>query len=267
MLAQHVEHGADVTVGCLEVPRAEASGFGVMHVDDARPHRRRSSRSRSDPPEMPGPARHGAGQHGHLRLPARVPDRPAAPRRRRSELDPRFRQGHHPLPGRARQGGRAPLRALLRALARRDARSTGATSARSTPTGRPTSTSPTSCPALDLYDRNWPIWTYAEITPPAKFVHDEDGRRGIGDLLARLRRLHRLRRLAAALAAVHRRARPLLRARRERRGAALRRHRPARAAHQRRRRPRRARSPTGSSSARIRSSTRSASAAPTTASA
>ena len=26
--------------------------------------------------------------------------------------------------------------------------------------------------------RNWPIWTYAEITPPAKFVHDEDGRRG-----------------------------------------------------------------------------------------
>ena len=34
-------------------------------------------------------------------------------------------------------------------------------------------------PALDLYDRNWPIWTYAEITPPAKFVHDEDGRRGM----------------------------------------------------------------------------------------
>ena len=33
-------------------------------------------------------------------------------------------------------------------------------------------------PELDLYDRAWPIWTYAEITPPAKFVHDEDGRRG-----------------------------------------------------------------------------------------
>ncbi len=30
-----------------------------------------------------------------------------------------------------------------------------------------------------MYDRNWPIWTYAEITPPAKFVHDEDGRRGM----------------------------------------------------------------------------------------
>jgi len=34
-------------------------------------------------------------------------------------------------------------------------------------------------PALDLYDRNWPIWTFAEITPPAKFVHDEDDRRGM----------------------------------------------------------------------------------------
>src|SRR5213595_2393033 len=33
MLRQHVESGADVTVGCLEVPRMEATGFGVMHVD------------------------------------------------------------------------------------------------------------------------------------------------------------------------------------------------------------------------------------------
>jgi glucose-1-phosphate adenylyltransferase len=35
-------------------------------------------------------------------------------------------------------------------------------------------------PDLDLYDRDWPIWTYAEITPPAKFVHDVEGRRGNG---------------------------------------------------------------------------------------
>jgi glucose-1-phosphate adenylyltransferase len=33
-------------------------------------------------------------------------------------------------------------------------------------------------PHLDLYDRSWPLWTYSEIAPPAKFVHDEDGRRG-----------------------------------------------------------------------------------------
>jgi glucose-1-phosphate adenylyltransferase len=33
-------------------------------------------------------------------------------------------------------------------------------------------------PQLDLFDHNWPIWTFAEISPPAKFVHDEQGRRG-----------------------------------------------------------------------------------------
>src|SRR6186713_215017 len=34
MLQQHVDTKADVTVGCLEVPRMEATGFGVMHVDE-----------------------------------------------------------------------------------------------------------------------------------------------------------------------------------------------------------------------------------------
>ena len=34
-------------------------------------------------------------------------------------------------------------------------------------------------PALDLYDRTWPIWTNAELTAPAKFVHNKDGRRGM----------------------------------------------------------------------------------------
>jgi glucose-1-phosphate adenylyltransferase len=33
-------------------------------------------------------------------------------------------------------------------------------------------------PELDLYDTRWPIWTYGEITPPAKFIHDEADRRG-----------------------------------------------------------------------------------------
>jgi glucose-1-phosphate adenylyltransferase len=34
-------------------------------------------------------------------------------------------------------------------------------------------------PELDLYDRDWPIWTYQEQLPPAKFLYDEDGRRGM----------------------------------------------------------------------------------------
>lgn len=34
-------------------------------------------------------------------------------------------------------------------------------------------------PPLNLYDENWPIWTYQEQLPPAKFVFDEDERRGM----------------------------------------------------------------------------------------
>jgi len=41
-------------------------------------------------------------------------------------------------------------------------------------------------PALDIYDRAWPIWTYAELNAPAKFVHAEEGRTGraVGSLVA-----------------------------------------------------------------------------------
>ena len=34
-------------------------------------------------------------------------------------------------------------------------------------------------PELNIYDEDWPIWTYQAQTPPAKFVLDEDGRRGV----------------------------------------------------------------------------------------
>jgi glucose-1-phosphate adenylyltransferase len=34
-------------------------------------------------------------------------------------------------------------------------------------------------PALDIYSRDWPIWTYSELTPPAKFIHDDENRRGM----------------------------------------------------------------------------------------
>jgi glucose-1-phosphate adenylyltransferase len=31
---------------------------------------------------------------------------------------------------------------------------------------------------LNLYDDRWPIWTYQPQLPPAKFVHNQPGRRG-----------------------------------------------------------------------------------------
>ena len=53
MLQQHVNSGADVTVGCIEVPRMEASGFGVMHIDEDQQIIDFVEKP-ADPPAMPG---------------------------------------------------------------------------------------------------------------------------------------------------------------------------------------------------------------------
>src|SRR5215472_19292165 len=53
MLHQHVESGAEVTVGCLDMPRAEASAFGVMAVDESDRITDFLEKPR-DPPGIPG---------------------------------------------------------------------------------------------------------------------------------------------------------------------------------------------------------------------
>src|SRR5579862_1193875 len=53
MLQQHVESGADVTVGCLEASLEEATGFGVMHVDETNRIIQFLEKPK-DPPAMPG---------------------------------------------------------------------------------------------------------------------------------------------------------------------------------------------------------------------
>ena len=53
MLADHVASGAGCTVGCIEVPRSEASSFGVMAIDDER-HITAFQEKPADPPAMPG---------------------------------------------------------------------------------------------------------------------------------------------------------------------------------------------------------------------
>ncbi len=71
MLMRHVDSGADVTIGCVEVDVQSAREFGVMSTDRDRPHpaffgkttlSRKSARAA-------GP---GAGVHGHICLPAGV---------------------------------------------------------------------------------------------------------------------------------------------------------------------------------------------------
>ena len=85
MLQMHYEREADVTVGCIEVPREEASGFGVMAVD-GNDQIKSFLEKPKDPPAMPDKAGQGIVQHGDLRVRHEVPVRSASPRRCRPEF-------------------------------------------------------------------------------------------------------------------------------------------------------------------------------------
>ena len=178
MLVQHVEQNADVTVGCLEVPRERGLGASASCMSTTTTTSARSSRSRQNPPTMPGKPDMALASMGvyvfdtaflfeQLRRDAADP-----------AFQPRLRQGHHPL---YRQATAARSRTISRAPAcapaarrRRYWRDVGTLDAYWAANMDLTDI----VPQLDLYDRNWPIWTFAEISPPAKFVHDQDGRRG-----------------------------------------------------------------------------------------
>ena len=59
-------------------------------------------------------------------------------------------------------------------------------------------------PELNIYDHQWPIWTYQGQHPPAKFVLDEEGRRGMAVNSMVAGRLHHIGRLCDAVPAVER---------------------------------------------------------------
>ena len=220
MLQQHVDQGADVTVGCLEVPRMEATGFGVMHVDEndriiafvEKP---------KDPPGMPGNPDLALASMGIYVFDTKFLIEQLAATRTTPGSSRDF--GKDIIPYIVKNGKAVAHRFAASCVrsTRRSRSPTGATSARSTPIGRPISTSPTSCPSststirladLDLRRDHAAGQVRARRRGPARPAR----------FLAGLRRLHRLRRLAQALPAVHRRARQFLFSDRERGDPALR---------------------------------------------
>ena len=176
MLQQHVDTGADVTVGCLEVPRAEATGFGVMAVD-AQDRITSFLEKPADPPGMPGNPHVALASMGIYVFESEF----LFDQLRRDAADPASSHdfGKDIIPHIVKGG---------KAVAHRFARSCVRSSAESQSYWRDAGTLDSYweanldltdlVPGLDLYDRDWPIWTYGEIVPPAKFVHDDDGRRG-----------------------------------------------------------------------------------------
>ncbi len=176
MLQQHVEQGADVTVGCLEVTRSEASSFGVIGVDDTDTIQSFLEKP-ADPPAMPGKPDKALASMGIYVFDTKF----LFDELRRDAADPNSAHdfGKDIIPHIVKHG-RAVAHHFSRSCVRshNDERSywrdVGTIDAYWASNLDLTDI----LPELDLYDRSWPIWTHGEITPPAKFVHDEDGRRG-----------------------------------------------------------------------------------------
>ena len=176
MLQHHVDSGADVTVGCLEVPRKDATGFGVMHVD-AKDRIVSFLEKPSDPPGMPDKPDMALASMGiyvfSMNLLADQLKRDA------HETATSHDFGKDLIPHLV-ANGKAVAHRFATSCVRSDNeagaywRDVGTVDAYWEANMDLTDVTP----ELDLYDHNWPIWTYGEVTPPAKFVHDEDGRRG-----------------------------------------------------------------------------------------
>lgn len=176
MLRQHVDTGADVTIGCLEVPRSEASAFGCVDVD-GRDRVIDFVEKPKDPPGLPDKPDTTFASMGIYVFETRF-------------LMEQLRRDAA-TQGSSRDFGKDIIPYIVKngtAWAHRFTRSCVRSSNEEVAYWRDVGTVDAYwkgnidltdvTPQLDLYDRDWPIWTYAEITPPAKFVHDIDGRRG-----------------------------------------------------------------------------------------
>ena len=184
MIAAHVDAGADVTVGCLTVPRQEATAFGVMGVDE---HDRITSflEKPADPPGIPGDPDHALASMGiyvfnWTFLRALLIEDAANP-------DSSHDFGGDLIPGIVETG-----KAMAHRFSDSCVRSTTEASAYWRDVGTIDAFWQANIdlcgfdPELDLWDTDWPIWTYQESAPPAKFIHDEAERRGtaLGSLVS-----------------------------------------------------------------------------------
>ncbi|MBH0113982.1 glucose-1-phosphate adenylyltransferase [Novosphingobium sp. YJ-S2-02] len=176
MLQQHVNSGADVTVGCLVVPREDATAFGVMHVDEQDVITSFLEKP-ADPPGIPGDPDHALASMGIYVFDTEF----LFEQLRRDAADPDSKRdfGGDVIPYIVKHGKAQAHRftnSCIRAAEEIEEywRDVGTVDAYFEANIDLTDT----VPKLNLYDRDWPIWTDTVVAAPAKFVHDEDGRRG-----------------------------------------------------------------------------------------
>ena len=176
-LAHHVEHGRGCTVACVEVPKEQASGFGILHASDddvvtdfvEKPH---------DPPTLPNSPDRALASMGIYIFDTAF----LLSELERDAMDPASTHdfGRDLIPRLVREG---------RVVAHRFESSAVNRSTDAEPYWRDVGTLDSywdanidltaTVPLLNLYDDRWPIWTYQPQLPPAKFVHNSDERRGV----------------------------------------------------------------------------------------
>lgn len=176
MLADHALSGAGVTVGCIEVDRKEAKAFGVMAIDDSK---RVTSfvEKPADPPAMPGKPDRSLASMGIYIFTADYLYKMLEEDIQTPGSEHDF--GKDIIPKAVSQGqvvahffedscvyNSEKVPAYWRDVGTIDAYWEANIDLTAT------------VPELNLYDRTWPIWTYLEQLPPAKFVHNEANRRG-----------------------------------------------------------------------------------------
>ena len=176
MLIDHVKSGLGCTVGCVEVPRMEATAFGVMAVDNERRVTEFVEKP-ADPPAMPGRPDTALASMGIYIFNAEY-------------LYQLLEDDIHDTTSSHDFGRDIVPRAVReqQALAHPFPMSCVRSTPEAEPYWRDVGTIDSFwaanldlasiTPALDIYDRDWPIWTYQEQLPPAKFTQDRNGQHG-----------------------------------------------------------------------------------------
>ncbi|MBM4180745.1 MAG: glucose-1-phosphate adenylyltransferase [Betaproteobacteria bacterium] len=177
MIATHVRHEADMTVACIEVPVDEASAFGVMATNDE--GRVVSFAEKPEnPAPMPGKPDVALCSMGIYVFNAAFLFEQLVRDADDSHSEHDF--GKNIIPHLIQTGYRVYAHSFADSCVHgedepvywRDVGTVDAYWEANLDLARIT-------PELNLYDKDWPIWTYQEQLPPAKFVFDEENRRGI----------------------------------------------------------------------------------------
>ena len=201
MIAYHVEKGADITVGVVEVPIVEAKEFGVLTVTEWNRVTRFVEKS-PNPDPMPGRTDVALASMGiyvfNPDLLEKLLIEDAADEKSKHDF------GKNIIP-------KAIEKLQVFAYPFRDVKTRAQSYWRDVGTIDAFYEANLELvwvnPELNIYDEDWPIWTYQAQTPPAKFVLDEDGRRGVAINSLVSGRRHHLRRHGARVVAVLGRAR------------------------------------------------------------